>query len=188
LTVSEDKPNFYLSNKSLLEEIEKSKASGEMTETLAGMLQLLCSRIGRKANFINYKFNEDMQAYAMLLLVRTWKGFNPEKSSNPFAFYSQCIHNSFKQYIKSEKKQRKLKDLMLIRAGLNPSYGYEEDTSPFDELLTSDDPAIALKIVTGTIDSDSESEPPEFDDDDDDVADSGPTDTDDSNPTNEETV
>ncbi len=144
----DDQAKFYLSNKNLMEEIELSKATGQMTANLAGMLQLLTSRIARKGQFINYSYNEDMQAYALLLLVRTWKGFNPEKSNNPFAFYTQCIHNSFKQYLKQEKKQRRVKDLLLIDGGLNPSFYYEEeDASHRDEITTSDDPNHAPPVV-----------------------------------------
>ncbi len=81
----------YLSNKSLLAEVIKSKEAGTMSDELAKMLQLLTARYGKKGNFANYTYNEDMQAFAMMSLVKTWNGFDPNKSSNPFAFFTQCI-------------------------------------------------------------------------------------------------
>lgn len=74
-------------------------------------------------------YNEDMQAYAMLMLVRTWDSFDPNKSNNPFAFYTQCIKNSFVQYLNQEKRQRNIRDLLLVDQGMNPSYGFQEEAS-----------------------------------------------------------
>jgi len=118
---------IYLNNKELLVEVRKSKELGRMSDTLARMLQLLCSKYAKKGNFVNYSYNEDMQAYAMMMLVRTWNGFDPDKGSNPFAFFTQCIKHSFIQYLKHEQRQRDVRDLLLIDQGLNPSYGFESD-------------------------------------------------------------
>ena len=119
--------NIYLSNKELLAEVKRSKRKGEMSDKLARMLQMLCARYAKRSNFVNYTYNDDMQSFAMMMLVRTWHAFNPEKSSNPFAFYTQCIKNSFKQYLNQEKRQRNIRDLVLIDQGLNPSFGFERD-------------------------------------------------------------
>lgn len=96
-----------------------------MTDKLAHMLQTLAARYGRKGNFANYTYNEDMQAYAMLMLVKTWNSFNPEKSKNPFAFFTQCIKNSFIQFLNQEKRQRDIRDAQLVDKGLTPSYTYQ---------------------------------------------------------------
>ncbi len=120
---------IYLSNKELLAEIKRSKEAGHMSNALAMMLQLLCSKYAKKGNFINYSYNEDMQAYALMMLVRTWNSFDPEKSNNPFAFFTQCIKNSFIQYLNQEKRQRDVRDVMLIDQGMNPSYGFGDGTS-----------------------------------------------------------
>jgi hypothetical protein len=79
-------------------------------------------------------YNEDMQAYALMMLVRTWSAFKPERSSNPFAFFTQCIHNSFIQFLNQESNQRKVRDGMLVDSGLNPSFSYLDS-----DKKTSDD-------------------------------------------------
>lgn len=119
----------YLTNKDLMIEVKRSKEKGQMTNELAMMLQLLCSRYAKKGNFINYSYNEDMQAYALMMLVRTWNSFDPEKSNNPFAFFTQCVKNSFIQYLNQEKRQRDVRDFMLIDQGMNPSHGFSDGTS-----------------------------------------------------------
>ncbi len=115
----------YLNNKDMLAEVIKSKEQDKMTDKLAHMLQLLSARYGKKGNWANYTYNEDMQAYAMLMLVKTWRSFNPEKSNNPFAFFTQCIKNSFIQYLNQEKKQRDVRDSLLVDNGLSPSHTYQ---------------------------------------------------------------
>lgn len=119
----------YLNNKELLIAVRESKELKKMSRKLANMLQLLCAKYATKGNFVNYTYNDDMQAYAMLMLCRTWNSFDLAKSNNPFAFFTQCIKNSFIQYLNQEKKQRTVRDLILVDQGLNPSYGFIEDES-----------------------------------------------------------
>lgn len=114
----------YLNNKDLLAEVITSKAQGEMTNKLAHMLVLLCARYAKRGQFAGYTFNDDMQSFAMYMLVKTWSTFNPEKSQNPFAYYTQCIKNSFRQYLNQEKRQRDIRDELLVKSGYSPSYTY----------------------------------------------------------------
>lgn len=138
---------IYLNNRELLAAVHQSKAKGQMSDTLAKMLQLLCSKYAKKGNFVNYSYNDDMQSYAMLMLVRTWSSFNPEKSNNPFAFFTQCIKNSFIQYLNQEKRQRVIRDEMLIDQGMNPSHSFdgtskarfEDDEQDFDVIQSQAD-------------------------------------------------
>lgn len=121
------RPVKYLNNRDLLAQVLLSKKQGKMTNELAKMLQLLTSRYAKKGNFANYTYNEDMQSYAMLMIVKTWQGFDPAKSSNPFAWFTQCVKNSFIQYLNYEQRQRDVRDEVLINSGLNPSFGYSYD-------------------------------------------------------------
>jgi hypothetical protein len=115
----------YLNNKDIMIQVKLSKEQDKMTDKLAHMMQTLAARYGGKGNFVNYTYNDDMQAYAMMMLVRTWKSFNPEKSQNPFAFFTQCIKHSFIQFLNQERKQRDIRDSLLVDNGLDPSYTYQ---------------------------------------------------------------
>ncbi len=125
IVVKKKRKGNYLNNKDLLAEVIMSKEQDQMTDKLARMLMMLCARYGRRANFANYTYNEDMQAYAMMMLVRTWRSFKPEKSNNPFAFFTQCVKNSFIQFLNQEKRHRNLRDELMVDKGLNPSYTYQ---------------------------------------------------------------
>jgi len=52
--------------------------------------------------------------------------FNPEKSQNPFAYFTQIIHYAFLRRIQKEKKQLEIKTKIIERTG-------------FDEVMTIDD-------------------------------------------------
>lgn len=117
----------YLSNTNLLEQVGISKANGKMSNDLTKMLMLLCDRYSTKSNFAGYTFIDDMRMFALLNLCKTWSSFNAEKSNNPFAYYTQNIKNSFIQYLKNEKKQRNIRDMLLVSHGVNPSHTYSTE-------------------------------------------------------------
>jgi hypothetical protein len=117
----------YLSKKELLKAVMESKGLGRMSDDLAKKLMMLVSKYARSAQFARYTFNDDMQGYAIQMLVRTWNSFDPKKSDNPFAFFTQCIKNSFIQCLNWEKKQRNIKDQMLVEQGMTPSYTYQSE-------------------------------------------------------------
>lgn len=116
----------YINNAALLIEVADSKEKGHMNDKLAHMLMELVKRYAKKGNFSGYTFNDDMQGHALTMLVRTWKGFDASRSQNPFAFYTQCIKNSFIQYINKERKYRDIRDALLTNEGLAPSFAYTE--------------------------------------------------------------
>ena len=122
---------IYLNNKELLAELKISNENGKMTDALAKMLQKLCARYSTRGNFANYTYLDDMQSYAMMMIVRTWKSFDATKGSNPFAFFTQCIKNSFIQYLNQEKKHRDVRDMLILQQGLSPSFGFGDDDSDY---------------------------------------------------------
>lgn len=115
---------YYLTNATLLPEVIKCKAAGKISNELAKMLLLLTERYAKSSRFAGYTFRDDMVSEALLNLCRNALKFNPEKSSNPFAFYTTAIHNSFLQFLNSEKNHRNIRDKMLVELGENPSFNY----------------------------------------------------------------
>jgi DNA-directed RNA polymerase specialized sigma24 family protein len=120
------KPQAYVNNKALLEEFDISIKQDAMTPKLAKMVMMICQRYARKVNFASYTYNEDMQGFAMMNLVKSWRGFNPQKSQNPFAYFTTCVTNSFLQYLNHERKHRNIRDALLVDNGLDPSYTFTE--------------------------------------------------------------
>ena len=120
------KKNF-LNNGDLYDETVISQQNGKMTDKLARMLMVLCARYRKSSqgDFTRYSYFEEMQAAALLnLSTNSYLKFNTSKYRNAFAFYTQCTHNSYLQYLNSEKRQQKVRDKLLVVGGLDPSFGY----------------------------------------------------------------
>lgn len=118
---------YYLSNSKLLPAVIESKAQGRITNELAEMLMMLASRYASRPIFAMYTYREDMVAEALADLCKNALKFNTERSNNPFAYYTSCIHNSFLGFLNVEKKHRKIRDQLLIEIGENPSYSFENE-------------------------------------------------------------
>lgn len=127
----------YVTNAQLLEAIKDAKEKGKLTSILAKYLQMIAERYSYSASFGGYSFREDMVSFAVVNLCANWHKFDPEKSDNPFAFYTTAVYRSFLQYLADEKKQRDIRDELLVDAGVNPSFSFQERSAG----KTSDDTA-----------------------------------------------
>lgn len=140
----------YVTNGVLLPAVLEAKELNKVTDKLIKMIEMIAERYSRKFNFVNYSFREDMVGAAVLNLCNNALKFNPEKSNNPFSFYTTAIHNSFLQYIAEEKKHRQIRDQLLLDAGSNPSFNYQERS-----ISDSDNMSYSFDITDGI------EEPPE---------------------------
>lgn len=116
----------YLTNKELLAEIERCHLKAEMTNEFAKMIMMLCHRYSQRGEYVNYSYNDDMQAFALMTVCKVWRSFDPAKSQNPFAYFTQTIKHAFFQFLNSERKQRDTRDALLVEQGDNPSHTYSE--------------------------------------------------------------
>lgn len=83
----------YIDQKKLLQEIIKSKEQNELTPSALGMLILIANEVSK---VLKYKYEEDKKdcvAFAVEDLIRYWRNFDPQKSNNAFAYYTQIAKN-----------------------------------------------------------------------------------------------
>lgn len=126
---TQKKPKNYLNNADLLVEIKRSHDRGKLTEELGKMFMALVKRYSSIPRFSGYSYNDEMQSFALLTLCKVWKGFNAEKYNNPFAYFTQIVHNAFHQFDNQERRQRDIRDAILVDQGKNPSFNYSERMS-----------------------------------------------------------
>ena len=55
----------------------------------------IATHLSFKPNFVNYMFKDDMVCDGIENCVQYINNFNPEKSKNPFAYFTQIIHYAF---------------------------------------------------------------------------------------------
>jgi len=99
-----------------------SKDHGKMTNELARMFMKLCERYGSRGNWRGYSYNAEMQGQALLQLSQVGLQFDESKSSNPFAYYTATITNSFTRVLNLEKRGQSIRDDILEMNGMTPSY------------------------------------------------------------------
>ena len=99
-----------------------SRDHGTMTRTLAHMFMKLCERYATRSNWRGYTYNDEMRSQALLQLSQIGLQFDESKSSNPFAYYTAAITNSFTRVLNIEKRNQNLRDDILEMNNFAPSY------------------------------------------------------------------
>jgi len=89
----------------------------------------IANHLSFKPNFVNYMFKDDMVCDGIENCVQYINNFNPEKSSNPFAYFTQIIHYAFLRRIQKEKKQLEIKSKILERSGYDEVFTVDGDAS-----------------------------------------------------------
>lgn len=69
----------------------------------------IATRLATKPNFSGYSYKEDMISDGIENCLLYINNFNPEKSQNPFAYFTQIIYYAFLRRIQKEKKQLYIK-------------------------------------------------------------------------------
>ena len=115
-----DPSSHYVDNKKFLAElieykkqIDHAKANNlpkPMVSNYIGECFLkIATHLSYKANFINYTYRDDMISDGIENCLVAVDKFDPSKSSNPFAYYTQIIYYAFVRRIQKEKKQQATK-------------------------------------------------------------------------------
>lgn len=86
---------IYVKNADLRAELIKSKEKDELTPEALDMFILMANRFSRKFTYYHEEDREDCISFAIMDCYLYWKGYNPEKSSNAFAYISQIIKNGY---------------------------------------------------------------------------------------------
>ena len=66
----------------------------------------IATHLSYKSNFINYTFKDDMISDGIENCLTAVAKFDPSKSANPFAYYTQVVYFAFIRRILKEKKQQ----------------------------------------------------------------------------------
>ena len=110
----------YVDNKRLLavlveyqEKQAQALISGKkrprIPEYVGECVLLIAERLSTKYQFANYQYREDMVMDGVSNVLQYIDNFDPTKSSNPFAYFTQIIYYAFLRRIQGEKKHLYLK-------------------------------------------------------------------------------
>jgi len=85
----------YLKNKDFLQELMISKERGELTANAVVMIMKISNKASEKLKYKREDDRKDCIATGIQKCLMYWKNFNPEKSTNAFAYFTQIIKNGF---------------------------------------------------------------------------------------------
>ena len=128
----------YVNNKEFLAALVKLREDREIAEIkglpkppipryVGECFLKIANHLSFKPNFVNYMFKEDMISDGIENCVQYIHNFNPEKSQNPFAYFTQIIHYAFLRRIQREKRQLEIKNKILERSGYQEVF-YDSNT------------------------------------------------------------
>ena len=80
-----------------------------ITEYIGECFFKIAEHLSYKPNFINYEYKEEMVGDGIENCLMYAHNFDPEKSKNPFSYFTQIIYYAFLRRIEKEKKQSYVK-------------------------------------------------------------------------------
>jgi hypothetical protein len=134
---------YYVNNKDFLDAITKfkkqvkqaakdNKPVPRIPHYIGDCFLKIATHLSYKPNFVNYTFREDMISDGVENCVQYINNFDPEKSKNPFAYFTQIIYYAFLRRIQKEKRQQDIKNKIVERSG----YDHLMHTDTFDGMMS----------------------------------------------------
>ena len=136
------KKEHYVNNKEFLEAMKAYKKSVNkakrekqekppVTDYIGSCFLKIANHLSYRPNFINYTFRDDMISDGIENCLQYLDNFNPAKSNNPFAYFTQIIYYAFIRRIQKEKKQTTIKQKLILKSGLDEIVRQEGDNEEY---------------------------------------------------------
>ena len=125
MTKTKKKSEHYVNNAEFLEAmkgyrkaVNKAKREKQpkppVTDYIGSCFLKIANHLSYRPNFINYTFRDDMISAGIENCLQYLDNFNPSKSKNPFAYFTQIIYFAFVRRIQKEKKQVTIKQKLIM--------------------------------------------------------------------------
>ena len=116
-----DNKVFLQAMKDWKEQCEEAEQMGEekprVSNYIGECFLKIANHLSYRPNFINYTYRDDMISDGIENCLQYMSNFNPEKSNNPFAYFTQIIYYAFIRRIQKEKKQQDVKAKLIANSG-----------------------------------------------------------------------
>ena len=132
-----DNKKFYTALLQYKRDVEDAKEKGlpepRIPSYIGECLYKIATRLSLKPNFISYTYRDEMISDGLENCINYLHNFNPEKSDNPFAYFTQIIWFAFIRRIDKEKKHLYIKQKTLENfyfEGMLAEQGFDDDNKP----------------------------------------------------------
>lgn len=138
----------YVNNKDFYQaicdyrELLKDKPEARVPEYVGVCIMKICERLSTKHNFVAYPFRDEMVSDGIEACMRAVPSFNPEKTSNPFAYFTRCAWNAFIHRISHEKrelyvKHKNMQHMMLV-GDMQPGSSQNWDSTGINQIKNNE--------------------------------------------------
>lgn len=135
--------SHYVDNKKFLEAIknyrqrvqeakEKDLPKPVVDEYIGECIYKIATHLSYKPNFINYSYREEMISDGIENCLTYVDNFDPDKSSNPFSYFTQITWYAFLRRIQKEKKQSYIKHQLVQKMPFDAVDVIEGDDSEYE--------------------------------------------------------
>lgn len=116
----DDKSNHYIDNKEFYaamidwkKVVNEAEDQGEdrppVTPYIGECFLKIATHLSYRPNFINYPYRDEMIGDGIENCLMYCTNFDPDKSKNPFSYFTQIVYYAFLRRIAKEKKQTYIK-------------------------------------------------------------------------------
>lgn len=130
-----DNKKFYEALVEYRKSVDNAKGKGldkpPVSNYIGECFLKIATHLSYKANFINYTFRDDMISDGIENCLTAVEKFDPERGTNPFAYYTQIVFFAFVRRIQKEKKQQATKYKLLESVDIDQLIAHSEDNEEF---------------------------------------------------------
>ena len=141
--MAQKKKEHYVYNKDFLEAMivyrskviaarEKDAPKPKVPEYIGSCFLKIATHLSYRPNFVNYMFKDDMICDGIENCLQYIDNFDPEKSRNPFAYFTQITYFAFLRRIQREKKQLDIKTRILEKSGFDEVFSADSSVMGYD--------------------------------------------------------
>ena len=132
------KSQHYVDNKKFLEALinhkervkraaSQEKSKPRIPEYVGDCFLKIATHLSYRPNFINYMYKEDMVSDGIENCVQYIDNFDPNKSKNPFAYFTQIVYFAFLRRIAKEKRQQSIREKIIEKSGFDQIFHTDDD-------------------------------------------------------------
>ena len=140
------KRQHYVDNKEFLaaiikykEKVEHAKDNGlpkpRVNDYIGGCFLKIATHLSYRPNFINYMYKDDMVCDGIENCIQYIDNFDPNKSRNPFAYFTQIVYYAFLRRIAKEKRQMEIRDKIIEKSGATEVFSVDgENKAEYNQI------------------------------------------------------
>lgn len=132
------KKQHYVNNQEFLaalmkyrDEVEIAQIKGfekpKVNNYIGSCFLKIATHLSYRPNFINYMYKDDMVCDGIENCIQYIDNFDPAKSKNPFAYFTQIVYYAFLRRIAKEKRQLDIKEKILEKSGYDEVFSVDGD-------------------------------------------------------------